>query len=167
VGSLLSVVFALALVHMAGAAHRLAGKLTLLAGSVVMALALAEGTFTIGAAQAAVLVHTQTGLVSFDLTNIFIQLTGADVSWLVERSGRSKYGTVPRLYLEGADLRWAHVAGADLEEAHLEGAIISEAYLEGAHLSRAYLQGGQPARVLIRQQDAPQRDDPRRCHSAG
>jgi len=73
-GSLLSVAFALALVQLAGAASRLAGRLTLLAGGVVLALALAEATFAIGAAQAAVAGHAETGLVCFDLTNTFIHV---------------------------------------------------------------------------------------------
>lgn len=40
IGSLLSVVFALALVHLAGTAQRFAGRLTLLAGGVTLVLAL-------------------------------------------------------------------------------------------------------------------------------
>ena len=65
IGALLSVVFVLALVQMAGTASRLAGRLTLLAGGVVLALALAEGTFEIGAVMAAANGHIQTSLVCF------------------------------------------------------------------------------------------------------
>jgi hypothetical protein len=60
-----------------------------------------------------------------------IVLTGADVSWLIEQSGRNKYLYVPNLHLEGADLRGAHLEGARLIEAHLEGANLAEAHLEG------------------------------------
>ena len=74
IGALLSVVFVLALVQMAGTASRLAGRLTLLAGGVVLALALAEGTFEIGAVMAAANGHIQTSLVCFDLTYTFIHV---------------------------------------------------------------------------------------------
>ncbi len=74
IGALLSVVFVLALVQMAGTADRLAGRLTLLAGGVVLALALAEGTFEIGAVMAAANGHIQTSLVWFDLTYTFIHV---------------------------------------------------------------------------------------------
>lgn len=73
-GAFLSVVFALGLVHLAGASNRLAGKLTLLVGAIILALALAESTFAIGAATAGSLGHTETSLVCFDLTNTFIHV---------------------------------------------------------------------------------------------
>lgn len=73
-GSLLSVVFALALVHLAGASLRFAGRLTLFAGTVVMTLALAESTFALGAVQAGTLGNPQGALTLFELTFVFIRL---------------------------------------------------------------------------------------------
>ena len=51
-GSLLIVLFALALVHFANATHRLAGWVTLLAGASVLMVSLVEITFYLGAVQA-------------------------------------------------------------------------------------------------------------------
>jgi uncharacterized protein YjbI with pentapeptide repeats len=68
-------------------------------------------------------------------------LTGADVSWLAEQSGRDNLGYVSNLHLEGAYLSGAHLKGADLSKAHLEGANLSEAHLKGADLSEAHLEG--------------------------
>lgn len=73
-GAFLSVVFALGLVHLAGSSERLSGKLTLLVSGIIVVLALAEAMFGIGAAMAASLGHTETGLVCFDLTNTFIHV---------------------------------------------------------------------------------------------
>ncbi len=73
-GSLLSVVFALALVHLAGASRRFAGRLTLLAGGVVLVLALMEGAFGLGAVQAGANGDPQAALTCFDLTNTFIHI---------------------------------------------------------------------------------------------
>jgi hypothetical protein len=73
-GSALSVIFALALIHLAGAAHRFAGRLTVLASAVVLGLALAEGTFALGVVQAAVNGHPHAALACFDLTNVFIHI---------------------------------------------------------------------------------------------
>ena len=69
-----------------------------------------------------------------------VPLTGADVSWLAERSGRDAYGRVPNLHLEGANLGEAHLERALLEYAHLESAYLGEAHLEGALLNGARLQ---------------------------
>jgi hypothetical protein len=51
-GSLLTVLFALALVHLANATHRLAGWVTLLSGASILAVSLVEITFYLGAVQA-------------------------------------------------------------------------------------------------------------------
>src|SRR5947209_15534411 len=51
-GTILSVIFALALVQLAGTYATLAGRLTLLTGTVITSLSLAEGTFALGAMQA-------------------------------------------------------------------------------------------------------------------
>jgi hypothetical protein len=74
VGALLSVTFALALVHMAGAGERFAGKLTQLAGTIIVALALAESTFELGAVQAGTNGNAQGALTCFDLTYVFIHI---------------------------------------------------------------------------------------------
>jgi hypothetical protein len=79
-----------------------------------------------------------------------VVLTGADVFWLAEQSGRDDSGWVPNLRLEGAHLfgahlEWAYLAGAhlgsaDLYQAHLEGADLIEVRLEGAQLYGAHLE---------------------------
>jgi uncharacterized protein YjbI with pentapeptide repeats len=69
-----------------------------------------------------------------------VQLTGADVHWLAEQSGRDELGDLPNLHLEGANLSHTHLEGADLRGAHLEGAGLTWAYLEGADLRYAWLQ---------------------------
>lgn len=70
-GSLLSVIFFLALVSKAGATTRLAGMLTLLGSAVLLAVVLLEGVFTIDLAQAAVNGHQVTSLTSFDIMSVF------------------------------------------------------------------------------------------------
>ena len=70
-GSLLSVVFFLALVQRAGATARLAGLLTSLGSAVLLAVVLIEGVFTLDLAQAAVNGHQVTSLTSFDIMTVF------------------------------------------------------------------------------------------------
>ena len=48
-----------------------------------------------------------------------VLLTGADASWLAERSGRDGYGQVPNLHLEGVSIYQAHLEGAELRSARL------------------------------------------------
>jgi hypothetical protein len=74
IGTVLSVIFALALVHLAGTSQTLAGKLTLLTSSVVVSLSLAEGTFALGAVQAGNNGHAEAALTCFELTNVFIHI---------------------------------------------------------------------------------------------
>jgi hypothetical protein len=64
IGSLLTVLFALALVHLAGATHRFAGWATLLAGSAILLVSLVEITFYLAAAEAAVTGDVATGTIS-------------------------------------------------------------------------------------------------------
>jgi hypothetical protein len=73
-GSLLSVVFYLALVHLAGGMSRLAGTLTLLGSAVLLTVALVEGVFTIGFAQAAAAGHPDASLTSYLLMGVFIHI---------------------------------------------------------------------------------------------
>ncbi|HZS90933.1 MAG TPA: hypothetical protein VFE42_26010 [Chloroflexota bacterium] len=73
-GSALSVIFALALIHLAGTAHHLAGRLAVMTGAVVLGLSLAEGTFALGVVQAATNRHPQAALACFDLTNVFVHV---------------------------------------------------------------------------------------------
>ncbi len=54
IGSLLTVLFALSLVHLAGATNRLAGWITLLAGGTILMVSLVEIAFYLAAAKAAV-----------------------------------------------------------------------------------------------------------------
>jgi hypothetical protein len=64
IGSLLSVLFVLALVHLAGATHRFAGWATLLAGAAILLVSLVEVTFYLSAAEAAVTGDVVTGTIS-------------------------------------------------------------------------------------------------------
>lgn len=63
IGSLLLVIFALGLVHLAGAAQRLAGWLTLLSGATILMVSLMEIAFYLTVAQAAESGDVATGLV--------------------------------------------------------------------------------------------------------
>jgi len=63
-GSLLLVLFAIGLVHLADATHQLAGWITLLAGAVILMVSLTEITFYLGAAQAVENGDVTSGLVS-------------------------------------------------------------------------------------------------------
>jgi len=71
VGSMLSVIFILGLVHLAGGTTRLAGMLTQLGSATLLAVVLIEGVFTIDLAQAAVDGHPATSVTSFDLMTVF------------------------------------------------------------------------------------------------
>lgn len=73
-GSMLSVIFFLALVQRAGATARLSGMLTLLGSAVLLAVVLLEGVFTIDLAQAAANGHDMTALTSFDLMTVFTHI---------------------------------------------------------------------------------------------
>ena len=64
IGSLLTVLFALALVHLAGATHRFAGWATLLAGGTILLVSLVEITFYLAAAEAVVTGDVATGTMS-------------------------------------------------------------------------------------------------------
>jgi hypothetical protein len=66
-GSLLIVLFALALVHLANATHRLAGWVTFLAGATILMVSLVEITFYLGAVQAAEAGDTAAALASNNL----------------------------------------------------------------------------------------------------
>lgn len=66
-GSLLIVVFALALVHLAKATHRFAGWITLLAGATILMVSLVEITFYLGAVQATEIGDTASALASNNL----------------------------------------------------------------------------------------------------
>ncbi len=73
-GSLLSVVFFVAIVHMAGAATRMAGMVTLLASAVLLAMGLIEGALAIDTVQATANGHPESALTSFDLTGVFVHV---------------------------------------------------------------------------------------------
>ncbi|HEV3250068.1 MAG TPA: hypothetical protein VGZ71_03905 [Puia sp.] len=74
VGSLLSVIFVLALVHLAGASDKFMGKLTLLVSGLILALSLAEGTFVLATIQAIENKQPEAMLTCFGLTNVFIHI---------------------------------------------------------------------------------------------
>jgi len=63
-GSLLIVLFALALVHLSGATHSYAGWVTLLAGAVILMVSLLEIAFYLGAVEAGINGDVNTGLTS-------------------------------------------------------------------------------------------------------
>jgi hypothetical protein len=67
IGSLLIVLFAIALVHLADATHRLAGWITLLAGTIILMVSLVEVTFYLGAVQATEIGDTASALSSNNL----------------------------------------------------------------------------------------------------
>jgi hypothetical protein len=73
-GSLLSVIFFLALVHHANGTTRLAGVLTLLGSAVLLAVVLVEGVFTIDLAQAGTDGHPATAVTSFDVMTVFTHI---------------------------------------------------------------------------------------------
>jgi hypothetical protein len=73
-GSFLSILFFLALVHLAGVAGSLAGRLVLLVSGIVMALSLAEGTFVLAAVQSGENGHPQAALTAVDLASVFIHI---------------------------------------------------------------------------------------------
>jgi hypothetical protein len=73
-GTILSVIFALGLVDLAGTASTLAGKLTLLASAIITCLSLAEGTFALGALQSGDNGHLEAALTCYELTNTFIHI---------------------------------------------------------------------------------------------
>ena len=68
-GSLLQVVFVIALVHLAGAATRFWGMFAILAATAILAVSLFDSGFTIAAVEAATNGHPATALVCFDMTN--------------------------------------------------------------------------------------------------
>jgi hypothetical protein len=70
-GSLLSVIFFLALVQRAGRTASLAGLLTIVGSAVLLAVVLIEGVFTLDLAQAAANGHQVTSLTSFDIMTVF------------------------------------------------------------------------------------------------
>jgi hypothetical protein len=74
IGSFLSILFVLALVHLAGASDKFAGRLALLVSGVIMALSLAEGTFELSAVYAGENGHLESALTAFDLTNVFVHV---------------------------------------------------------------------------------------------
>lgn len=73
-GTILSVIFSLALVHLAGRSATLAGRLTLLTSGVITSLSLAEGTFALGAMQCGDHGHLDAMLTCFELTGVFIHI---------------------------------------------------------------------------------------------
>jgi len=73
-GTILSVVFALALVQLAGTSKTFAGRLTLLSCTVITSLSLAEGTFALGALQSGDNGHLDAALTCFELTNVFVHI---------------------------------------------------------------------------------------------
>ncbi len=73
-GTILTVLFAMALVHLAGTAKTFAGRLTLFTCTVITSLSLAEGTFALGATQASINGHPQAALACYELTNVFVHI---------------------------------------------------------------------------------------------
>jgi hypothetical protein len=99
IGSFLSVVFVLALVHLAGASDKFMGKLTLLVSGLILALSLAEGTFALATVQAIENQQPQPMLTCFGLTNVFIHIFLIAPSLFLVLGG-ALYGTslLPRIF---------------------------------------------------------------------
>jgi hypothetical protein len=70
VGSLLSVVFFVGIVHLAGATSRLAGLIAVAAAAVLLGLSLVEGAFLVTVPLAVASGHAATAQTSFDLSTI-------------------------------------------------------------------------------------------------
>jgi hypothetical protein len=73
-GTLLCVVFFLALVWLAAATTRLAGMLTMVGAATLLAVTAIEGAFTIDWAQAAANGHAATALTSYDVMSVFVHV---------------------------------------------------------------------------------------------
>jgi hypothetical protein len=99
-GSILSVIFVLSLVQLAGTSKRLAGRLTLLACTVILSLSLAEGTFVLGAVESGRNGHPESALTCFELTYVFIHIFLLAPS-LFLLMGFALYGTnlLPRMFI--------------------------------------------------------------------
>ena len=74
IGTLLSVVFAMALVHLAKRSNSFSGKLVLVSSTVILVLSLSEGTFILGAVQAGLNGHYESSLTCVDLAGVFIHI---------------------------------------------------------------------------------------------
>jgi hypothetical protein len=73
-GTLLCVVFLIALVHLAGGAARLSGLLTVVGSGTLLAVSVIEGAFTSDWAQAAVNGHAAVALSSYDVMTMFVHV---------------------------------------------------------------------------------------------
>jgi hypothetical protein len=76
VGSFLLVVFALALLHLAGVGMRFAARVTEVAAATILAVSLFEAAFEIDIVQAVNNGHLQAALTSYDLTYVFVHIFG-------------------------------------------------------------------------------------------
>lgn len=74
VGSLLAVIFFVAVVELAGGFRRLAGWIALVGSSAVLAMSLLDVTLVFGSMQGAAAGHLTTALTCFDLTYVFIHV---------------------------------------------------------------------------------------------
>ena len=74
VGSLLAVIFFVAIVELAGGFHRLAGWIALVGTSAVLAMSLLDVTLVFGSMQGAASGHLTTAVTCFDLTYVFIHV---------------------------------------------------------------------------------------------
>ncbi len=74
VGSLLSIIFAIGLVHLAGANGKFAGRLILPVCAVILGLSLMEGSFALGAQIASDSGHLDAAVTCLDLTYVFVHI---------------------------------------------------------------------------------------------
>lgn len=74
VGSLLSIIFAIGLVHLAGANGKFAGRLILPFCAVILGLSLMEGSFALGAEIAGDSGHLDAAVTCLDLTYVFVHI---------------------------------------------------------------------------------------------
>jgi len=102
-GTILSVIFAIALVHFADSKENVFGKLTLLTSTVITSLSLAEGTFVLGALQSGDNGHLESAQTCFELSNVFIHIfLLAPSLFLMLGLAIRKSNIIPRIFVTGA-----------------------------------------------------------------
>ncbi|HEX4850505.1 MAG TPA: hypothetical protein VFV08_06840, partial [Puia sp.] len=74
IGSILTIFFTLALVHLAGTSRSYSGRLVLLVGAVILGLSLAEGTFILAAVQAGDNGHYESAVTCVDMASVFVHI---------------------------------------------------------------------------------------------
>jgi hypothetical protein len=104
-GTILSVIFALALVHLAKRSKTLPGSLTLLASTVIVSLSLAEGIFVLASVQSGNNGNTASMLTCFQLTYVFIHIfLLAPSLFLMMGFALKRFAFLPKFFVDAAIL---------------------------------------------------------------